>query len=90
MMSEEEAQNRVSETGELPVSAPVSREGAESEVPEAGGPTVSVRQYLEMAIQTAAEQQMPPSELMGIFFYYAHSIAESYRAQALKRARENE
>lgn len=89
-MSEEEAQTRVSDTGEPPVSKLVSREGAQSEVSETGGPTISVQQYLEMAIQTAAEQRMPTSELLGIFFYYAHSIAESYRTQALKRATEKE
>lgn len=89
-MSEEEAQTRRSETGEPPVSALMSGQGAQSEVSETGGPTVSVRQYLEMAIQTAAEQRMPTSELLGIFFYYAHSIAESYRVQALKRATESE
>ncbi len=89
-MPEEQSQTRVSETGEPPVSELMSREGAQSEVSETGEPTVSVRQYLEMAIQTAVEQRMPTSELLGIFFYYAHSIAESYRTQALKRATESE
>jgi len=89
-MSEEEAQTPLSEAGEPPVSAPVSGDGAQGAVSETSGPTVSVRQYLEMAIQTAAEQQMPATELLGIFFYYAHCIAESYRAQALKRATESE
>lgn len=89
-MSEEEAQTGRSETGEPPVSALMSGQGTQSEVSETGGQTVSVRQYLEMAIQTAAEQRMSTSELLGIFFYYAHSIAESYRAQALKRATESE
>lgn len=82
-MSEEETQTRVSEPS-------VSGEGPQSAVSETGGPTVPVRQYLEMAIQAAAEQQMPTSELLGIFFYYAHCIAESYRAQALKRATDSE
>ncbi len=87
MISQEEPQTRVSETVEPPASEPVSSEG---QVSETGGPAVSVQQHLEMAIQTAAEQGMPTSELLGIFFYYAHSIAESYRAQALKRATESE
>lgn len=46
--------------------------------------TPTVHDYLEMALQTAGEQEMSTSELMGIFFYYAHSIAESYRQDVLK------
>ena len=44
----------------------------------------TVHDYLEMALAAAAERQMSTSELMGIFFYYTHSIADSYRQEALR------
>ena len=46
----------------------------------------SVQDYLEMALQTASDQGINTSELMGIFFYYAHSIAESYRQDMLRES----
>lgn len=52
----------------------------------AGSP--SVHDYLEMALEAAGEQEMSTSELMGIFFYYAHSIAESYRQDVLDQTAE--
>lgn len=58
-----------------------SDEAPSEETPSEGAPTV--HDYLEMALQTAGEQEMSTSELMGIFFYYAHSIAESYRQDVL-------
>ncbi|MDH3679154.1 MAG: hypothetical protein OEV40_04305 [Acidimicrobiia bacterium] len=57
-------------------------DGAVDDVVE--GPRPTVHDHLEMALEAAAEQQMATSELMGIFFYYAHSIAESYRQDVLK------
>lgn len=53
-------------------------------VKEATGDQVMVQQYLEMAVKTANDQGMSTSELLGIFYYYTHSIAESYREEALK------
>lgn len=44
----------------------------------------TVPECLEMALQVAADTEMPTSELMGLFFYYAHSIAASYRDQLLQ------
>lgn len=41
--------------------------------------TSTVHGHLELALEAAGEEGMSTSELMGIFFYYAHSIAESYR-----------
>ncbi len=43
----------------------------------------SVTDHLDRALAAAQEQEMSASELMGLFFYYAHSIAESYRQDAL-------
>ena len=51
------------------------------------GESPSVHDYLDMALEAANEQGVSTSELMGIFFYYAHSIADSYRRQALKDMR---
>lgn len=53
-------------------------ESSEVEEPEA-----SVQGYLDKAIQLATEQEMPAAELMGIFYYYTHGIAESYRQEVL-------
>lgn len=46
----------------------------------------SVNDYLEMALAAAAESAMSTSELLGIFYYYTHSIAESYRQEAVGQA----
>lgn len=53
--------------------------------PEEQAQEPTVQDYLEMALQLAGEQEMKTSELMGIFFYYAHSIAESYRQEVLSQ-----
>lgn len=42
-------------------------------------PDIGVTAYLDLALQAAREQDMNASELMGLLFYYAHSIAEGYR-----------
>lgn len=39
----------------------------------------SVTDHLDMALTVARDQDMSAAELMGLFFYYAHSIAEGYR-----------
>lgn len=49
-------------------------------------PTVAVSQHLDAAIQAARDGQMSTSELMGLFFYYAHSIAASYRESVIQGA----
>lgn len=46
-------------------------------------PEESVEGYLDKAIQLATEEEMPAAELMGIFYYYSHGIAESYRQEVL-------
>ena len=51
------------------------------EVDEPGHATVT--DHLDRALAAAQEEEMSASELMGLFFYYAHSIAESYRQDAL-------
>ena len=48
---------------------------------EEEGPTV--HDHLEMALQVASEQGMSTSELLGIFYFYTHSIAESYREEVM-------
>ncbi|MDZ4350885.1 MAG: hypothetical protein U1A22_15270 [Xanthomonadaceae bacterium] len=53
-------------------------------------PTEAVTQHLDAAIQAAREGQMSTSELMGLFFYYAHSIAASYRESFLMASGEGE
>jgi hypothetical protein len=58
--------------------------GVEGTVSEGEKPTVQA--HLEMALQAASEQEMKTSELLGLFFYYAHSIAENYREQAVRDA----
>lgn len=42
-----------------------------------------VTDYLDMALTTARDQDMTAAELMGLFFYYAHSIAEGYRQDVI-------
>lgn len=46
-------------------------------------PELTVNDYLDMALAAAAEQEVSTSELLGTFFYYAHSIAESHRHDAI-------
>lgn len=50
----------------------------------------TVQGYLELAVRTAAEEGMNTSELLGLFYYYTHSLADSYRQEALKGAMESE
>ncbi|MGI9596244.1 MAG: hypothetical protein ACR2QK_08795 [Acidimicrobiales bacterium] len=64
--------------------SPDQIEGAPAEGTE-GEAAPKVHDYLEMALQAAADTGMSTSELMGIFFYYAHSIAESYRQDVLNQ-----
>ncbi len=42
-------------------------------------PTLDVASYLDMAVEAARQADMSASELMGMFFYYAHSVAEGFR-----------
>lgn len=39
----------------------------------------AVTRHLDAALDAAREAQMSTSELVGLFFYYAHAIAASYR-----------
>lgn len=50
------------------------------------GKQPTVEQCLERAVKIATEQGMSTSELLGIFYYYTHSIAESHRQDALSAA----
>ena len=52
------------------------------------GPAVT--DYLDMALTAASDQGMTASELMGLFFYYAHSIAEGFRQDVLTQDGEGE
>lgn len=60
-------------------------EGPEGGQPEADRGTARVAGHLDRAIQTAGEGGMPISELLGLFFYYAHAIAASYRENVMKK-----
>ena len=64
-------------TSENHTKEPVTEEGPVDEE------SLSVHDHLELALQVAADQQMSTSELLGIFFYYTHNIAESYRQEAI-------
>lgn len=44
---------------------------------------LGVTDHLDMAVIAAQDQGMSASELMGLFFYYAHSIAEGFRQDVL-------
>lgn len=46
-----------------------------------------VAKHLDRAIKAAQEVKMPTGELLGLFFYYAHSIATSYREDVMKKRR---
>jgi len=50
----------------------------------------SVQGYLEMALQLASTQQMPPGELMGLLHYYAHSVAATVREEAIRAQAEED
>ena len=41
--------------------------------------------FLDMAIQSATEHQMPMSELVGLFYYYTHSVCATYRDDVIAR-----
>lgn len=45
---------------------------------------VSVTDHLDLALVAARDQGMTASELMGVLFYYAHNVAESYRQDVLR------
>lgn len=49
----------------------------------------TVQGYLELAVRTAAGEGMNTSELLGLFYYYTHSLADSYRREALEGAMES-
>lgn len=66
----------------------MSNETTSSENTEDVQQPMSVQQMLEIAIQTASDRGMSTSELLGIFYYYTHSIAESYREDALRQAQQ--
>ena len=44
--------------------------------------------FLELAIQSATEHQMPMSELVGLLFYYTHSVCATYRDDVMARNEE--
>ena len=44
--------------------------------------------FLDLAVQSATEHQMPMSELVGLFYYYTHSVCATYRDDVLKRNEE--
>ncbi len=62
--------------------AEVGEDVDEGSVGPDGAPP-GVTDYLDMALTAASDQGMSASELMGVFFYYAHSIADSYRQDVL-------
>lgn len=39
--------------------------------------------YLDLAVQAAEDKNMPTSELIGMFFFYAHNLAQEARDIAL-------
>jgi len=47
-----------------------------------------VVQKLDTAVLTAEEEGMGTSELIGLFFYYAHNLAQEARDTATKNAQE--
>lgn len=47
-------------------------------------PEMRVTDHLEAAVRAAEAEGMPASELIGLFFYYAHSLAEEGRQAALQ------
>lgn len=53
-------------------------------IPDAEEGTPSVQDHIEKALQLASEQQMPPSELLGLLHYYAHCVASSVREDAIE------
>ena len=53
---------------------------------DAHGPGVT--DHLDMALTVARDQGMSAAELMGLLFYYAHSVAEGYRQDALREVEE--
>ncbi len=59
---------------------------AEAEETNEPTPQALVQQHLEAAVKTASENGVTTSDLLGMFYYYTHSIAESYRAEALRAA----
>lgn len=61
----------------------MSEEAMAVESTESDEQKPTVQDHLEMALQAATEQGVKTSELLGLFFYYAHSIAENYREQAM-------
>lgn len=42
-----------------------------------------VIKYLDLAVQSAEDEEMPMSELIGLLFYYAHNLAHEARNIAL-------
>jgi len=46
----------------------------------------AVTAHLDRALETAKEHEMSTSELLGLFHYYAHSIAATFRETALAAA----
>lgn len=73
------ATTRVETNGSEPIvdlteEAPVEEHAA---VEETEGSHVT--EYLDLALTAASDEGMSAAELMGLFYYYAHSIAESYR-----------
>lgn len=53
-------------------------------------PTLDVAAYLDMAVEAARQNDMSASELMGMFFYYAHSVAEGFRMGVISEQEQRE
>ena len=54
--------------------------------PEVDALDMRVTDHLEAAVAAAEAGGMSPSELIGLFFYYAHSIAAEGREAALRQS----
>jgi hypothetical protein len=50
--------------------------------------TPTPQHFLDLAIQSATEHQMPMSELVGLFYYYTHSVCATYREDVIARNQE--
>lgn len=55
----------------------------EVEEPQQEMPTP--QHFLDLAIQSATEHQMPMSELVGLLHYYTHSVCATYRQDVINR-----
>ena len=63
----------------------MAEEAPNLEMGDEEGKTPRPQHFLELAIQSAQEHQMPMSELVGLFFYYTHSVCATYRDDAMAR-----